>query len=285
MAIDYEKLMALDIPTVEQTYTEKDTMLYALGIGIGYDPVDEAQLSFVYEKGLKAVPGMAVVLANPGLWLRDLDTGVDYLKVVHGEQGLVIHKPLPVAGTVLGRSRVTSIIDKGEGRGALITSEREISDKATGDLLATVKVTAFARANGGFCGPTGPAPAAHKLPERAPDVVVDLPTMPQQALLYRLNSDMNPLHAEPRIAKVAGFEKPILHGLATYGVACHAVLKAACGYDPARLKSIDGRFTAPVYPGETFRTEIWLDGGIASFRTSPVGREVVAISNGRAEII
>lgn len=284
MAIVYEKLLNIAIPTIERSYTAKDTMLYALGVGLGSDPVDRDQLPFVYEKDLKVLPTQAVVLAHPGLWTRDLDTGIDYVKVVHGEQGLTLHKPLPPAATVLGISRVTGIVDKGEGRGALVFYERKIVDKASGELLATITQTTFCRGDGGFGGPSGPTPTPHELPQREADIVCDLPTLPQAALIYRLNADMNPLHADPDVAAKAGFPRPILHGLATYGVSGHALLKSVCGYDPTRLKSLDCRFTAPVFPGETFRTEIWVDGNIASFRTRALERDVIAISNGRAEI-
>jgi acyl dehydratase len=284
MAIVTEKLLNLAIPTVEQTYTAKDAMLYALGVGLGFDPTDRNQLDFVYEKNLKVLPTFAVVLAYPGLWMRDLDTGIDAIKVVHGEQGLTLHKPLSPAGAVVGKSRVAGVVDKGEGRGALVMVERRIYAKGSGELIATVTQTAFCRGDGGFGGPSGPTPKPHELPARAPDLVCDLPTSPQAALIYRLSADINPLHADPEVAKAAGFPRPILHGLATYGVAGHALLKAACGYDPARLKSLNARFTAPVYPGETFRTEIWLDGSVASFRTTAIERNVVAISNGRAEL-
>jgi acyl dehydratase len=251
MAIVTEKLLNLAIPTVEQTYTAKDAMLYALGVGLGFDPTDRNQLEFVYEKNLKVLPTFAVVLAYPGLWMRDLDTGIDAIKVVHGEQGLTLHKPLSPAGAVVGKSRVAGVVDKGEGRGALVMVERRIYAKGSGELIATVTQTAFCRGDGGFGGPSGPTPKPHELPARAPDLVCDLPTSPQAALIYRLSADINPLHADPDVAKAAGFPKPILHGLATYGVAGHALLKAACGYDPARLKSLNARFTAPVYPGET----------------------------------
>ncbi|HEU0223239.1 MAG TPA: MaoC/PaaZ C-terminal domain-containing protein [Paracoccaceae bacterium] len=284
MAIIYDKLLNLEIPSIEQSYGEKDVLLYALGVGLGADPIDPEQLAFVYERHLKVLPTFAVVLGHPGFWERDLDTGIDHVKVVHGEQGLKLHRPLPPHGTVIGRSRVSGIVDKGSGRGALVYSERVITDKATAERLATVTQTTFCRADGGFGGPTGPAPEPHLLPGRTPDLVCDLPTIPQAALIYRLSADMNPLHADPDMAAQAGYPRPILHGLATYGVACHAVLKSLCRYDPERLGSFDCRFTAPVYPGETFRTEIWLDGTIASFRTRSLDRDVVAISNGRAEL-
>ena len=284
MAIVTEKLLNLAIPTVEQTYAPKDAILYALGVGLGFNPIDRDQLDFVYEKNLKVLPTFAVVLAHPGLWVRDLDTGIDAVKVVHGEQGLTLHQPLSPAGAVVGKSRVTSVVDKGEGRGALVMVERKIFAKVSGELIATVTQTAFCRGDGGFGGPSGPTPKPHELPARAPDFICDLPTSPQAALIYRLSADINPLHADPDVAKAAGFPKPILHGLATYGVAGHALLRTVCGYDPATLKSLNARFTAPVYPGETFRTEIWLDGAIASFRTIALERNVVAMSNGRAEL-
>jgi acyl dehydratase len=160
-----------------------------------------------------------------------------------------------------------------------------VTDKASGELLATLKQTTFCRADGGFGGPPREAPAPHAIPERAPDTICDLPTRPEMALIYRLSGDINPLHAEPEFAKAAGFPRPILHGLATFGVAGHALLKSVCGYDPARLTGMAGRFSAPVYPSETIRTEIWRDGNVASFRSRVVERDVVAINNGRAEIV
>jgi acyl dehydratase len=284
MTIVYDKLMALKLPDGEQSYSAKDTMFYALSLGLGGDPVDRQQLRFAYEKDLLALPTMPVVLATPGLWARDLDTGIDFHKLVHGEQSLTLHAAIPPAATVRSLSRITGIVDKGEGRGALVFTERQLFDGASGTLLATVAQTTFCRGDGGFGGPSGPTPVPHAIPERVPDLVCDLPTLPQMALLYRLNADPNPLHADPDFAAHAGFPMPILHGLATYGVAGHALLKSQCGYDPTRLKSMACRFTAPVYPGEVLRTEMWNDSGIVSFRTTVPARSVTAISNGRAEI-
>ncbi len=284
MAIDYDKLKNWDFGEIEQTYTTRDSILYALGLGLGADPMDERQLRFVYEDGMAALPTMSVVLGYPGFWLKDPETGVDWVKVLHGEQGIIVHKPLPAEGTVVGKTRITEIIDKGEGRGALILSERDVVDKASGDLLATLTSTTFARGDGGFGGPEGPSPKPHALPDRDPDEVCDLPTLPQAALIYRLSGDYNPLHADPKVATAAGFERPILHGLCTLGVAGHALLKTACGYDPARFRSMALRFSAPVYPGETIRTEIWRDDGVVSFRSRVVERDVVVLNNGRAEV-
>lgn len=284
MAIDYDKLLALKIPDVVQTYGPKDCMLYALGVGLGFDPLDEDQLAFVYEKNLKVLPTMAAVIGYPGLWVKDLDTGIDWVKVVAGEFAVTLHRPLPTGGTVVSRTRVVEIVDKGPGKGAVLYVERINADQATGEAVATILQTTFCRGDGGFGGPPRQQPLVHPLPERAPDIVCDLPTRPDLALIYRLSADRNPLHADPAVARAAGFPRPILHGLATYGIAGHAVLKCMCGYDPARLTAIGGRFSAPVFPGETIRTEMWRDGSVVSFRARVVERDVVALNNGRAEI-
>jgi acyl dehydratase len=285
MTIDYDTLMNWRFPPVHQTLTKQDCILYALGIGLGGDPLDPAQLRFVYEEGLAAVPTMAVVLAYPGFWVKDKATGIDWVKVVHGEQAITIHHPLPVEAKLIGRSRVTGIVDKGAGRGAIIYSERQITDAGSGALYATLAMSTFCRGDGGFGGPSGPSWTVHLIPERAPDAVCDLPTLPQQALLYRLNGDTNPLHADPAVASAAGFARPILHGLCTLGVAGHALLRTICAYDPARLRSLALRFSAPVFPGETIRTEMWRDGAVVSFRARVVERDVVVLNNGRMELV
>jgi acyl dehydratase len=284
MTIVYDKLLALDIPAVVQTYTEKDAILYALGLGLGHDPLDADELLFVYEKDFKVLSTFAVVLGWPGFWARDLDTGIDWVKLVAGEQGLTLHRPLKPRGTVVGKTRVTEIIDKGAGKGALVYSERVVTDQATGERIATATQTTFCRGDGGFGGPPCEAPPVHAIPERPPDHVCDLTTRPETALIYRLSGDPNPLHVDPAVAKAAGFPRPILHGLATFGVAGHAILKTLCGCDPARLTAIAGRFSAPVFPGETIRTELWRDGAVVSFRARVVERDVIALNNGRAEV-
>ena len=284
MAIDYDKLLNWPFADVEHTYTAEDAILYALGIGLGMDPTDEEQLTFVYEDRLRVLPTMCVVLGIPGFWLQNPETGVDWVKILHGEQGLRLDRPLPPQGTVIGRTRVSAIIDKGADKGALIYTDRTVIDKVTGESLATLTSTTFARGDGGFGGATGPTPAPHPIPQREPDSVCDLPTLPQAALIYRLSGDPNPLHADPEVARQAGFEAPILHGLATLGVAGHAILKTYCGYDPARFKNLALRFSAPVYPGETIRTEMWRDGSVISFISRIVGRDSVILNNGRAEV-
>ena len=281
MAIHPDKLFNWPFKEVEQTYTVRDSIIYALGLGFGADPLDEGQLNFAFEeRDFKAVPTMAAVLCTPGFWVRDPGSGVDWKKVLHGEQAIELHRPLPPKATIKARSRITDIIDKGKGKGALFFAERTLVDGATDEPLATLKSTTFARGDGGFGGPSGPQPEPHVLPHREPDEVCDLPTLPQAALIYRLSGDPNPLHADPQVAAAAGFDRPILHGLCTLGIAGHAILKTYCDYDTARFKSLKLRFSSPVFPGETIRTEMWRDGKHVSFRAKVVERDVVVLNNG-----
>ncbi|WP_034301484.1 MaoC/PaaZ C-terminal domain-containing protein [Herbaspirillum sp. RV1423] len=289
MAIDYHKLKNWNFPVLEHSYTEKDSMLYALGVGVGAEPTCAGQLQFVYEPELKTLPCMAVIMAHPGLWMGHPETGVDLLKVVHGEQKLQLHRPLPVAGCVTGHSRVIAVVDKGRDKGALLVVQREIRDKQSGELLATAEQTSFCRGDGGFSehgqlSDAAPASDNSPLPDRSPDLICDLPTRPEGALIYRLSADRNPLHADPETARQAGFPAPILHGLATYGVACHALLRACCDYRPERLRSLATRFSAPVFPGETIRTEIWRDGGHVRFQSRVLERAKLVLSNGSAQV-
>jgi len=284
MTIVYDKLMALDLDPVEQIYDPKDCMLYALGVGLGHDPTNEDELPFVYEKHLKVLPTMATVLGHSDALVRHHDTGINWVMVVNGEQGFTLARPLTGHGALIGRTRIVEVIDKGPGRGALLVIERRITDRDSGELIATVTQTIFCRGDGGFGGPPRATPPPHVVPERAPDAVCDCGTRPEMALIYRLSGDYNPLHADPAVARSAGFERPILHGLGTFGVAGHALLKTMCGYDPARLVSFACRFSAPVFPGETIRTEMWRDGPVVSFRARVVERDVIAINHGRAEV-
>jgi acyl dehydratase len=237
-------------------------------------------LSFVYEKQLKTLPTMAVVLAHPGFWAGINDLGIDWVKMLHVGQGLTVHHPLPPEGAVIGRSRVADVIDRGADKGALLFYERDVIDAATSTHIATVRQTLLCRGNGGFNRATGDVPSPHAVPARAPDHIVEQKTLPQAALIYRLSGDMNPLHADPEVASKAGFPKPILHGLATYGVAFNAVMEKLLGYDVSKFRSFDVRFTAPVYPGETIRTELWRDGAQISLRATAVERGKVVLDNG-----
>ena len=206
MTIVYDKLMALDIAPAEQIYDAKDCMLYALGVGFGHDPMNEDELAFVYEKNLKVLPTMATVLAHSGSLARNPDSGINWVMVVNGEQGFTLERPLVGEGTLIGRTRIVEVIDKGAGKGALLLTERKITDKATGAPIGTVTQTIFCRGDGGFGGPPRQSPPPHPIPSRAPDAVCDFGTRPEMALIYRLSGDYNPLHAEPAAAKAAGFD-------------------------------------------------------------------------------
>lgn len=284
MAIDYGRLLAWPVPEIRQAYSVRDSQLYALAVGLGADPTDTRQLPFVYEQNPLALPTQAVVLGYPGFWMKEPGTGVDWVRLVHAEQGLTLHQPLPASGEVIGRTRVIGINDKGPGKGAIVYSRRTLHDATSDALIATLDSSTFCRGDGGCGGSDAPPMTLTATPERAPDAVCALPTLPQQALLYRLCGDFNPLHADPAVARAAGFDRPILHGLCTFAVAGHALLREACGYDPARLTSMQARFSAPVYPGETLRTEIWREADDVAFRTWAVERDIVVLSHGRAGI-
>jgi len=287
MSINVDAVRNWPFPTVRQTYSEKATILYALALGYGSQPTDEAQLRFVYEDGLVAVPTMATVLCHPGLWISNPATGVDFKKVVNGEQRMTLHHPLPPAGSLRGETRVTDIIDKGAGKGALVITERRLFDDTSGALIATIEQVTMCRGDGGFSAPAPegtarPAAAQAGDPQRTPDHVIDIQTLPQAALIYRLSADLNPLHADPAVARAAGFERPILHGLGSYGIAARAIVQSCCDNDPGRLAQLSARFSAPVYPGELIRTEIWMEGDGARYRCLVPQRDVVVISNGSA---
>jgi acyl dehydratase len=220
--------------------------------------------------------------------MSDPRTGITASQIVHGEQSLRLHRALSPAGTIIARSAVRSVIDKGRDRGALVVIERKVTDKFSGHLLATLEQTTFCRADGGYSEsgqPSDPPLAAPQaVPARAADVIVETTTRPEMALLYRLCGDVNPLHVDPETARRAGFERPILHGLATYGVAARAIVERFGGGVPSRLRSLRARFSAPVYPGETLRTELWASSGAIQFRVTATERESVAINNGVAEL-
>ncbi len=282
MPIVTESLLNFPIPEIRQHLRWQDTALYALSLGVGQDPMDEDDLRFVTEgAAMQALPTIPVVLGYPGFWLADPATGVDAVRLVAGEQSVELHAPLPVEGEIIGRSRVTGLVDRGAGKGALLYVAREVIEASTNTKLATVEQTIFLRGDGGFGGPTGPVKKPAPEPEGAPALTLDLPTRPEMALLYRLNGDHNPLHSSPSLAAKAGFPRPILHGLGTFGVVGRALLRLVCGNDPARFGRMECRFSSPVFPGETIRTEIWPDAAGAAFRAKVVERNVVVISNGR----
>jgi acyl dehydratase len=284
MPFDPQKILNWQFPEVEHTYGERDTMLYALGLGCGSDPAEVDDLKYVYERGLVALPTMAVVLAHPGNWLESKASTADYSKVLHGEQYLTIHRPIPAAGSVVGRGRVKDLLDKGREKGAVLYVERQILNKADGEPIATMTSAAMLRGDGGFGGKPGPQPPPHAAPDQPPGLSLDLKVASNAALIYRLSGDRNPLHADPAAAAKGGFKMPILHGLCTYGVAGRAIIKSCCGNDPSRLKGLQVRFSSPVFPGETIRTEMWPEASRVSFRARVVERDVIVLNNGLATL-
>jgi acyl dehydratase len=289
MTIYYPDILDQKTAPCTFTYTDKDVMLYALGVGMGQDPMNPQELPFVYEKGLKVVPTAATVLsagarAIAGARPTSTKPGhrqsqINVLLLVHGEQKVELHRPLPASGTFTTEGRTIGAYDKGEGKGAVVVSETVWTDEK-GDKVATLTGSAFCRGDGGFGGPSEGAPEPHVVPTRAPDLSVDFATRPDQALLYRLNGDRNPLHSDPDFASRAGFPRPILHGLCTYGITCRAVLQAITDYDPDQILSHQVRFSSPVFPGETVTVDLWRDGKAISFEARVKSRNVTVIKNG-----
>lgn len=283
MALNYDDLMATSVADIPFSYGDTETMLYALSIGLGRDPLNRKELGYVYEQGLQLsiVPTMATVLV-PDLFPADL--GWDYTQVLHSEQRLTLYRPLPAAADLLINKRIVGAYDRGPTRGAIVLLEAEGRLAKDDTVLFTLGSTLVARGDGGFGAPAGSGPAPHRVPRREPDLSCDIESSPHQALLYRLNGDRNPLHADPSLARQVGFRAPILHGLCTYGVACHAILQTICDYDYTLIGGFDARFSAPVVPGDTITTDMWQDGNIVSFQCSVKARDSVVIRNGRCTL-
>ncbi len=273
--MNLELLQSLRIPVVEQQYAFKDSILYALGLGYGEDPLDPAQLQFVYEERQQAVPSMCVVLGYPGFWLRDAVLGVDWVRMLHAEHSFTLHRPLKPAGSVRSEHSITAVVDKGAGKGALLYVEKKLFDEQ--GPLATILQTLFLRGDGG-CGSFGAPPAAlAATPEREPDLVAQVRTSPRAALIYRLSGDFNPVHADPAVAKAAGFDRPILMGLCTMGIATRAAVQHLCGGNPERLRSLAVRFSKPVFPGETIEFRFYRSAEGAQFVARSVERDITVL--------
>jgi acyl dehydratase len=260
------KAVGLEGTPTERSWTQKDAMLYALGVGCGVD-----QLGFTYEKNLQVLPTFAVIVGLGGIPFDKIGS-FDFRLLVHGEQAIEVFGPIPANGKVRTTGKVAAIVDK--GKAGLVTFECDSKDEA-GKTLFKNRMTAFIRGAGGFGGDPGPKPVPFELPSRKADHEVTYQTREDQALIYRLSGDMNPLHADPDIAKIAGFPKPILHGLCTYGFSGRALLEALCKSDPARFRSMEGRFSKPVFPGEAITVKMWVDGNNAVFQTVNPNGDVV----------
>lgn len=283
MAINPRAILERAPLVTRQSYGERDVILYAIGVGVGVpDPTDADALRFLYEKRLEVLPTMAIVLAAPSFWLDDPAFGITWQKALNAGQEMVLHRPLPVEGEVTTELIVDALYDKGPEKGALMLSHRVLRD-AAGEPLATIRQTHMLRGDGGFGGEDHKA-GNDPLPTREADRVIDLPTRPEQALVYRLSGDLNPLHIDPDVATGAGFERPILHGSCTFGIVGRAVLAGACGNRPERLARFGARFSRPVLPGDTIRTELWYEGYFVRFRARAVERDIVVLDGGSAAI-
>lgn len=283
MPLDYDRLMSLPPREERGSYGPRDAILYALGVGVGIDdPTSSSSLRYTYETGLQLLPTMAVIIGSPGFWLMEHQYGVDWRRVLHGEQTVELCRPLPVAAEVVSRLKIDAIYDKGPAKGAILYATREIFEAGAGVKLATLKSTSFLRGDGGFGGKAQGAPKPHVIPDhRAPDLTVDVRTRNDQALLYRLSGDWNPLHIDPAIARQAGFERPILHGLCTYGIVGRVLLANLCSDEAGAFRKFAVRFSNPVFPGETIRIEIWQEShGLAAVRARVAERDVRVVDNG-----
>ena len=281
MAIEYDSAIGFRSFGNRASYAAHDVSLYALSLGFGADPLDEAALDFVLEtRGPRTLPTMASVLVRS--IAREL--GLDMRGVLHAAQRLEILAPLPPCAEIEWDAAVTGIADKGPGSGAIVTFDTTGRIADGGEPLFVLGNTVLARGDGGCGGPNGPSPKRRRVPDRAPDLRHAVRTRPDQALLYRLNGDLNPLHSEPTCARAAGFGAPILHGLCTYGIACRAVVETVCAHEPSRIRGFDARFTAPVYPGEEIVTEIWIDADRMDFRCCVPERDATVIDGGECRL-
>lgn len=282
MSARYDELKSLKNLGQKYAYTDREVLLYAVGIGMGADPMDEKELAFVNEgtftpRPLKVVPTFASVAAwgaGPG------EMNLNRVMVVDGERDITFHKPLPTAAKIIADSSVVEVFDKGEGKGAVIQHKTVLKNEA-GEELATLLASRFARGDGGFGGPSLTQPEAHKMPGRAPDRTVDITTRPDQALIYRLCGDRNPLHSDPEFAKRGGFDRPILHGMCTYGITCRGVLQTYADYDAGAFRQHAARFSSPVIPGDVVTMEMWKDGNVISFEAKVKARGVTVIKSGK----
>jgi acyl dehydratase len=265
----------------ETSWSSKDALLYALGVGAGQDdPLGELEFTTEnsHEVTQRVLPTFGVIVVQQG-GPRQALGDFNRAMLVHAEQSLTLHRPLPVEGRASITSTLSGIYDKGSG--ALVVTGTTATDAASGEPLLSTTSSVFIRGEGGFGGDRGPS-ATWERPEREPDHRARAQTRPDQALLYRLSGDRNPLHSDPAFAARAGFPKPILHGLCTYGVTGRLLLHTLCGSDPARFRSMRARFSRPVLPGACLTVSMWVDGQQARFQTTDDDGQVV-IDHGEVE--
>ncbi|WP_029110850.1 MaoC family dehydratase [Mycobacterium sp. URHD0025] len=279
MPIDLDKALGAELEPIEFSWTSSDVQLYHLGLGAGADPMDQRELSYLVDDTPQVLPTFGNVAVSfhmtepPKVQFPGID--IELSKVLHASEAVSVPGPIPTSGTAKSVQRFTEIWDK--GKAAVIVSESTVTDPS-GTVLWTTKRSIFARGEGGFGGERGPATSA-ELPDRAPDVEISLPTLPQQALLYRLCGDRNPLHSDPAFAAAAGFDRPILHGLCTYGIGCKAIVDNLLDGDVSQVASYGARFAGVVFPGETLQANIWKeDGKFIGVLTAPSRDNAVVLS-------
>lgn len=280
VAINPELLTAHDFGEVRQPYTRRDAILYALGVGLGHDSIDPADLAFLDERILSVLPTFAVTLASPGMWLRDPRFGIDFTRLVHVAQDATFHAALSPEGEIVGTARVVSLADRGPDRGAELVVERHISEASTGRALCTLRQTLLLRGDGGFGG-ARPVRSPATAPDRVSDLAIQVTLSPRAALIYRLSGDWNPLHIDPEAARAAGFERPIMHGLGVYGTVA-AALCHALGRSPLALHRLACRFSGIVIPGDSLDLRIWDLGHGYAFDATVNGRR--ALDQGLLEL-
>ena len=277
MPIDRDKALGASLGESQNSYSQDDVILYHLGVGAGSPPTDPGELEYTYEKNLKVLPSFGVIPVFGALGGLGATPGLEFnfAMLLHGEQDIQVHQPIPTEATVTSSGEIAEIWDK--GKAALVVLEVKTRDEA-GKPLFTNRFSLFLRGEGGFGGESGPK-AGNAPPDRDPDGVIESPTLPQQALIYRLSGDKNPLHADPEFAKMGGFDKPIIHGLCSFGVVCKAVVDDVLGGDVTKVARYQVRFAGVGFPGETYRTSWWKEGDKVLIQASSKERDAVIISN------
>ncbi len=277
MSIDPNKALGAKLGEGTYSWTKDQVILYHLGVGAGDPATDPGELEYTYEKNLKVLPSFGVIPVFGAMGGLGTTPGLsfNFAMLLHGEQDIEIHQPIPPEATVTNSAEVVGVYDK--GKAALVVLEVKTRDEA-GKPLFTNRFSLFLRGEGGFGGESGPK-AGNVPPEREPDGVIERRLLPQQALIYRLSGDKNPLHADPDFAKIGGFDRPIIHGLCSFGIVCKAVVDDVLGGDVTKVARYQARFAGVGFPGETYLTSYWKEGDKILIQTKSKERDAPIITN------